>query len=189
MQKFIEFSSTVIPLAMKDVDTDMIIPAQYLTQINRDGYGKYLFKNLKTMESNFVFNQQQYLDSQILLAQTNFGCGSSREHAVWALMQAGIKTIIAESFSDIFFNNAQKNGLLLITLNKPDIVTLFSQSQNQLLTLAIKLEQQIICSSDKVFHFDYDPFRKTCLLNGYDDLDYLLNSLDQIEAFKSARAI
>jgi len=189
MQAFIEFTSSVIPLAMKDVDTDMIIPAQYLTQINRDGYGKYLFKNLKMMDPNFVFNEKQYQNSQILLAQTNFGCGSSREHAVWALMQAGIKTIIAESFSDIFFNNAQKNGLLLITLNKPDIVTLFSQSQNQLLMLAINLQQQTIRSNDKIFHFDYDPFRKTCLVNGYDDLDYLLNAMDNIKTFKNARTI
>lgn len=185
MQKFGSYTSMVIPLPMKDVDTDMIIPAQYLTQINRDGYGISLFKNLKTIDPEFVFNQKKFVGAQILLTQTNFGCGSSREHAVWALMQAGIKTIIAESFSDIFFNNAQKNGLLLVTLNKSDITKLFNATENCLLKLTVNLEKQTLQTAEnEIFGFDYDPFRKTCLLNGYDDLDYLLNAMSEIKAFK-----
>ncbi len=182
MQAFNALTSQLIPLAMKDVDTDMIIPAQHLTQINREGYGQFLFERLKINDPNFVFNQTVYQSATILLSESNFGCGSSREHAVWALQQAGIKVVIAESFSDIFFNNAAKNGLLLISLPMEAIRVLFQAAQRSEFTLTVDLEQQRIWDgSDIDYHFDYDPFRKMCLLNGYDDMDYLLSAIREIE--------
>ncbi len=182
---------------MKDVDTDMIIPAQYLTQTNKEGYGEALFAGLKKQNADFVFNQARYKGVEILLSESNFGCGSSREHAVWALMQAGIKVIIAESYSDIFFNNAAKNGLLLISMHKAAIDAFFKETEKKEgLTLTVNLENQTIqilsggssgppasvCGvqnsspTASLFHFAYDNFRKTCLLKGYDDMDYLLDA-------------
>lgn len=180
MQSFRTLTGKVIPLEMKNVDTDMIIPAQYLTQINRDGYGKFLFQRLREENPDFIFNQKKYSNANILLSQSNFGCGSSREHAVWALQQSGIKVIIAESFSDIFFNNAAKNGLLLIVFPLDTIDLLFQKSKKGEFTLTVDLEKQVIQTDDKTYKFDYDPFRKTCLLNGYDDMDYLLEHLSQV---------
>ena len=121
MQAFTQITSSVIPLPLKDVDTDMIIPAQYLTLTSKSGYGDHLFSRLREQDQDFVFNQACYQDAEILLSGENFGCGSSREHAVWALLQHGIKVVIAESFSDIFFNNSAKNGLLLVALAKSAI--------------------------------------------------------------------
>ncbi len=189
MQAFKELNGKIIPLAMKNVDTDMIIAAQYLTQINRDGYGAYLFKRLKENDAQFVFNQPQYDDATILLSQTNFGCGSSREHAVWALQQAGIKVIIAESFSDIFFNNAAKNGLLLITLASEKINFLLQAAAKNHLTATVALEKQTIIIANQIYSFEYDAFRKTCLLNGYDDMDYLLNAIEKIAAYEKQHRV
>ncbi|MDF3055383.1 MAG: leuD [Gammaproteobacteria bacterium] len=181
MKKFQIITSRVIPLPMKDVDTDMIIPAQYLTQTNKEGYGEALFSGLKKQNANFVFNQPQYREAKILLSESNFGCGSSREHAVWALMQAGIEVIIAESYSDIFFNNAAKNGLLLISMHKAAIDAFFKETEKKEgLILTVDLEQQNIRTlAGDSFHFAYDDFRKTCLLNGYEDMDYLLDATKQ----------
>lgn len=175
MRAFHTLTSKVIPLPMKDVDTDMIIPAQYLTQTNKEGYGEALFKRLKEQDPEFVFNQEKYQGAEILLSESNFGCGSSREHAVWALMQAGIKVVIAESFSDIFFNNAAKNGLLLISMPHETIKNFFKYAETSEFVLIINLEQQQIqTTSGEVYEFHYDPFRRMCLLQGYDDMDYLL---------------
>lgn len=177
MKAFETFTSQVIPLPMKDVDTDMIIPAQYLTQTNKEGYGKALFSRLKD-NPDFVFNQARYQGAEILLSESNFGCGSSREHAVWAIMQAGIKVVIAESFSDIFFNNSAKNGLLLISMHKAAIDAFFKDTERKEgLSLTINLEHQVIQTpAGDSFHFAYDEFRKTCLLKGHDDMDYLLDA-------------
>lgn len=190
MQTFELLTSKVIPLASKDVDTDMIIPAQYLTQIKRDGYGEFLFKRLKENNPDFVFNQKKYSAANILLTKSNFGCGSSREHAVWALQQAGINVIIAESFSDIFYNNAAKNGLLLITLPEAVIDLLFKSTTSGELVLTVNLEKQMIqTEAGDLYHFDYDPFRKTCLLNGYDDMDYLLNAIEKIAVYETNKQV
>lgn len=180
MQQFNTLASRVIPLPMKDVDTDMIIPAQHLTQTSREGYGKFLFEHLKNADAAFVLNQVDYQDAKILLTRSNFGCGSSREHAVWALQQAGIAVIIAESFSDIFFNNAAKNGLLLISLPPQVIDRLLKRTEQQPLVLEVNLAQQTIRGESIEQHFAYDAFRKDCLLNGYDDMDYLLKTLEAI---------
>lgn len=182
MKKFQTLTSTVIPLAMKDVDTDMIIPAQHLTQINRDGFGQFLFERLKANDQQFVFNQPRYKNSHILLTESNFGCGSSREHAVWALQQAGIQVIIAPSFSDIFFSNSAKNGLLLISLPTKAIEELFKSAEKTDLRLTVNLEEQTIRDDSGIdYSFDYDPFRKTCLLQGLDDMDYLLKAVTEVD--------
>jgi len=172
MKKFSTLTSKVMPIPIKDIDTDMIIPAQYLTSIHREGYGQHLFARLKSMDSNFPSNQACYVDAEIMLADSNFGCGSSREHAVWALQQAGFKVIIAASFSDIFFNNGTKNGLLLIRLPEEVIQKLFNATPEQL-TVALD-NQTVTTPSGECYSFDYDPFRKHCLLECQDDLDYLL---------------
>jgi len=172
MKKFNTFTSKVMPIPIKDIDTDMIIPAQYLTSIEREGYGQHLFARLKSMDSNFPSNQARYLGSEIMLADSNFGCGSSREHAVWALQQAGFKAIIAPSFSDIFFNNGTKNGLLLVSLPELVIQKWLIDTPKQ---LTIALDNQIVMTlSGESYSFDYDSFRKHCLLESQNDLDYLL---------------
>lgn len=185
MNPFNTMTSKVIPLAMKNVDTDMIIPAQHLTQINREGYGEFLFSRLKEYDKNFVFNKNEYADANILLTQSNFGCGSSREHAVWAIQQAGIKVIIAESFSDIFFNNSAKNALLLITLPSDTIDSLLKAAENNFVVLTVNLEQQTVTNGTQVFKFDYDSFNKMCLINGYDEMNYLLSHQEQINHYKA----
>ncbi|GAB4393092.1 MAG: 3-isopropylmalate dehydratase small subunit [Gammaproteobacteria bacterium] len=177
MQTFSELNSRVIPLAMDDVDTDMIIPAQFLTKIDRDGYGDYLFKRLREQNAHFVFNDPDYKQAQILLTKKNFGCGSSREHAVWALQQYGIRVIIAQSYSDIFYNNAAKNGLLLISLSSDIINNLLQLGAAQNIEFTVDLLNQTVGLPDgEQYYFDYDPFRKNCLLKGQDDLDYLLEA-------------
>ncbi|TNF69343.1 MAG: 3-isopropylmalate dehydratase small subunit [Gammaproteobacteria bacterium] len=173
MKAFSKVTSRAIPMWLSDVDTDMIIPAQYLTQITKSGYGEYLFARLKEKEG-FVFNQSCYKGAKILLSGANFGCGSSREHAVWALQQAGIKVIIAPSFSDIFFNNAAKNGLLLVELDSKSIESFVIQAEKDNLEITVNLENLEVIVDGKVYPFQYDPFRRECLLKGQGDLEYLL---------------
>jgi 3-isopropylmalate/(R)-2-methylmalate dehydratase small subunit len=176
MQVFERVISEAIPLDMDNVDTDMIIPAQFLVKINREGYGEHLFQRLREQDADFVFNDPRYKSSEILVTRANFGCGSSREHAVWSLMQAGIRVIIAESYSDIFYNNAAKNGLLTINLAPAIIAKLIGKIKLASTTLTVDLAMQTITTMDDEIHFDYDPFRKECLLKGQEDLDYLLEA-------------
>lgn len=185
MKPISEISAQVIPLSMSNVDTDLIIPAQYLTSISTQGYGEHLFIRLRQQDPNFVFNQPQYAGAQILMSQENFGCGSSREHAVWALQQAGIQCVIAVSFADIFYNNASKNGLLLITQPPAIINALLEQAKRQKLMLSIHLAQQKIQTTEgKSYSFEIDSFIHHCLCNGLDELDYLLAAEDKIKQFK-----
>ena len=186
MQVFKKLTSNAIPLWLSDIDTDMIIPAEFLTQTSKSGYGESLFCRLKESDKNFIFNNSSYSNSQILIAGDNFGCGSSREHAVWALTQAGIRVIIAPSFSDIFSNNAAKNGLLLIELDKGDAESLCMQSENPSFQITIDLENQLITTLNKQYNFEYDPFRKTCLIKGLDDMTYLIDHIDVIKEFEQA---
>lgn len=185
MNRFETFSGKVIPLGMKDVDTDLIIPAQYLTSVSREGYGQNLFRRLRDSDPDFPFNQTRYAGAEILVTDSNFGCGSSREHAVWALQGAGIRTVIAKSFADIFFNNSAKNGLLLITLPPAEVDRILQEGEGGDLLLTVDLEkQQVIFVSGKNIKFDYDPFRKHCLLMGLDDIDYILSEREAIAAFR-----
>lgn len=184
MEKFTDITSTIVPLPRQDVDTDMIIPAQFLTSISNAGFSDALFRRLRDQEADFPLNLPQYQGSRVLVARSNFGCGSSREHAVWALRDWGFRAVIAPSFADIFFGNSAKNGLLLITLPEKIVETLLAQSASQPASISVSLEQQKVTLPDgSVQEFSYDPFRRHCLLNGLDDLDYILSHKDKIDAF------
>jgi 3-isopropylmalate/(R)-2-methylmalate dehydratase small subunit len=177
MQAFQNVMSSVIPLDMDNVDTDMIIPAQFLTKIDKQGYGDHLFQRLREQNSDFVLNDPRYKNAQILLTKANFGCGSSREYAVWAILQSGIRVIIAKSYSDIFYNNAAKNGLLLISLESSIIDFLLKIAKDNVVTFTVDLlNQSISTSGDETYSFNCNPFRKQCFLKGQDDLDYLLEA-------------
>lgn len=188
MKAFTTLTSQVIPLDRKDVDTDMIIPADYLKGTGKGGYGEHLFQRLRDNEADFPLNDEKYKNAQILMAQENFGCGSSREHAVWALLEYGIQVVIAPSFADIFHSNSGKNGLLLVPLPKEAIQELIQQAQEQQLKLTVDLQQQVVTEEEGKEHaFFYDPFRKECLLKGNDDLDYLLENEPVIDEWQKER--
>src|SRR5271170_7061995 len=167
MERFTALTSKVIPLPIKDVDTDMIIPAQFLTSISRDGYGQNLFRRLRDNDPEFPFNQSRYSGAEILVADDNFGCGSSREHAVWALQGAGIKAVIAKSFADIFSSNSGKNGLLLAAVEPGAAKRLLSLAADGNLELTVDLKTQTVTGPNGLrAEFPYDGFRKHCLQNG-----------------------
>ncbi|MCX8514641.1 MAG: 3-isopropylmalate dehydratase small subunit [Pseudomonadota bacterium] len=185
MQQFIKLKSKPIPLDLNNVDTDMIIPAQHLKKVNKEGYGEFLFSNLKQLYPDFILNNPNYVSGEILISRANFGCGSSREHAVWSLIQYGIKVVICSSYSDIFYNNATKNGLLIIKLSSDVIDSWLSSaianSQNE---MVVDLEQQTVEYCGLIQHFNYDQFRRYCLLQGLDDLNYLLTHTKEISAYE-----
>jgi|ERR1700733_6063503 3-isopropylmalate/(R)-2-methylmalate dehydratase small subunit len=188
MQAFKSVKSKVLPLPLKDVDTDMIIPAQFLTSISREGYGQNLFKRLREADPQFPLNQDKYKGAEILVADNNFGCGSSREHAVWALDGAGFKALIAKSFADIFAGNSAKNGLLLVVLPEAVVDRILLEARSGSYELNIDLDKQTVTLPDGTnVSFDYDPFRRHCLLNGLDDIDYILSFKEEIRAFKNQK--
>jgi 3-isopropylmalate/(R)-2-methylmalate dehydratase small subunit len=188
MEKFQTLNSTAIPLPLNDVDTDMLIPAQYLTRTSQDGFGKFLFQRLRESDIDFVLNQSKYSDAKILVAKENFGCGSSREHAVWAVLDWGIKVIIASSFADIFFSNASKNGLVLIKLENQKIEEILQNSKLQTYKITVDLaSQRLILPDKKEYEFEFDSFRKECILNGFTDLDYILANQKEIDKFEQKR--
>ena len=174
MEKFTELRSVAAPLPLINIDTDMIIPKQFLKTIKRSGLGKNLFDEMRYDQSgneigDFVLNQAKYRNTNILVAGDNFGCGSSREHAPWALLDFGISCIISTSFADIFYNNCFKNGVLPIILEEK-CVTEISLLAEEGIEISINLEDQQIIARNKVYKFDIDPYRKHCLLNGLDDI-------------------
>jgi 3-isopropylmalate/(R)-2-methylmalate dehydratase small subunit len=169
---------------MKNVDTDQIIPARYLTSVSREGYGQNVFRNLRDADPEFVFNLARYRNAKILLADSNFGCGSSREHAVWALVGAGIEVVVGKSFADIFTSNSAKNGLLLVELADSVVDDLFAQTARGDIELTVDLPNQTIVLPDGTKEeFQYDAFRKHCLCNGLDDVDYIMSYKEQIAAY------
>ena len=201
MEKFILYEGLVAPLDRANVDTDAIIPKQFLKSIRRTGFGPNLFDEWRYLDHgepgqdnthrplnpDFVLNQPRYQGASILLARKNFGCGSSREHAPWALEQYGFRAIVAPSFADIFFNNSYKSGLLPIVLAEASIDTLFNEVKAfPGFKLVVDLEQQSISTSSGSlsFKFDIDPFRKYCLMNGLDDIGLTLRHADDIRAFE-----
>ncbi len=201
MEKFLKLEGLVAPLDRANVDTDAIIPKQFLKSIKRSGFGGNLFDawrfkdvgepgvdiSKRTVNPDFVLNQSRYQGAQILLARKNFGCGSSREHAPWALSDFGFKAVIAPSFGEIFFNNSLKNGLLPIVLRESEVDQLFSDvNAFDGFKLIVNLEEQVVSTVDlaKAFAFDIDPFRKHCLLNGLDDIGLTLQHVDQIKQFE-----
>jgi 3-isopropylmalate/(R)-2-methylmalate dehydratase small subunit len=178
-----------IPLNRRDVDTDQIIPAKYLKLVERTGFGRFLFDSWRKDES-FVLNDPVYAQAQVLVAGPNFGCGSSREHAPWALQDYGFKAIIAPSFADIFRNNSAKIGLLLVTLRQDEVEILMSRAEEKPESrFVVDLEAQTvgIVGEDWNFHFEIDPFVKHCLLNGLDDISLTLEHRDAISTFEKRR--
>ncbi len=192
MDKFDTLTGVAAPLPIVNCDTDKIIPARFLKTLTRTGLGKSLFDAMrydaKTGEENpdFVLNKSAYRNAEILVAGENFGCGSSREHAPWALLDFGIRCVIAPSFADIFFNNSSKNGILLITLPQEEIDTLMQDAENGAnARLTIDLEaQEIIRPDGSKISFDVDPFKKHCLLNGLDDIGLTLQKEEKIDGFE-----
>ena len=196
MEKFDKLTSVAAPLPLINVDTDMIIPARFLKTIKRTGLGADLFSTLRFNEDgtdrvDFVLNKPAYKDAEILIAGENFGCGSSREHAPWALLDYGIKCIIAPSFADIFFNNSSKNGILLIKLSKEEVDQLMNDAERGAnATISVDLEAQEITGPDGgVITFEVDEFKKHCLLNGLDDIGLTLQKADKIEKFEENQRI
>jgi 3-isopropylmalate/(R)-2-methylmalate dehydratase small subunit len=192
MQKFTTLRGVAAPLPMINVDTDMIIPKQFLKTIKRTGLGKNLFDELRyetdgREKPDFVLNQPAYRKAQILVAGENFGCGSSREHAPWALLDFGIRCVIATSFADIFYNNCFKNGILPIRLPQADVDLLMDDAKRgSNAIVAIDLEKQEITGPDGgLVHFEIEPFRKHCLLNGLDDIGLTLEKAADIDRFES----
>jgi 3-isopropylmalate/(R)-2-methylmalate dehydratase small subunit len=191
MEKFTELTGVAAPLPMINVDTDMIIPKQFLKTIKRTGLGANLFHEMRydaegRENADFVLNKPAYRGAEVLVTGANFGCGSSREHAPWALLDFGIRCVIAPSFADIFFNNAAKNGILLITLPQADIDKLLEDaSRGANARLTVDLPNQAIRRPDgEVIHFDIDPFKKKCLIEGLDDIGLTLNKKESIDAFE-----
>jgi len=205
MKKFDVVSGVVAPMDRPNIDTDMIIPKQFLKSIKRSGFGPNLFDELRYLDEgvpdadnsgrplnkDFVLNQPRYAGSNILLARENFGCGSSREHAPWALDDYGFRAVIAPSFADIFFNNCFKNGLLPIVLDEAIVDQLFKEVEAApLYELTIDLEgQNIIKPNGDLIPFEVDAFRKYCLLNGLDDIGLTLQDADEIKAYEEKRKV
>ena len=192
MEKFTTLTGVAAPLPLINIDTDMIIPKQFLKTIKRSGLGRNLFDEMRFDDDgnenpDFVLNQPQYRDAQIIVAGDNFGCGSSREHAPWALLDFGIRCVISTSFADIFFNNCFKNGILPIVLPQEDVDKLMDDAErgaNAVLT--VDLEAHTIKGPDGgAISFDIDPFKKHCLLNGLDDIGQTLEKAAAIDAFEA----
>ncbi len=190
MNKFTTLTAKAAPLDIANVDTDMIIPKQFLRTIKRSGLGVHAFDDMRYLDDgklnpDFILNKPEYQGAEILVAGDNFGCGSSREHAPWALADMGFKCIIAPSFADIFFNNSFKNGILLITLPKDDVQKLMDDAaKGQDLTIDLEF-QTIHRGNNETMKFDIDPFRKHCLLNGLDDIGLTMEHKSKIEEFEA----
>ncbi len=205
MEAFTQLAGIVVPLDRANVDTDAIIPKQFLKSIKRSGFGPNLFDEWRYMDHgepgqdvqnrklnpDFVLNQARYLNASILLARENFGCGSSREHAPWALEDFGIKVIIAPSFADIFYNNCFKNGILPIVLDASIVDDLFASTFTQIgYSLTVDLPaQKIVAKGNKIIEFDIDPFRKDCLINGLDDIALTLRYVDAIKKYEARKKV
>ncbi len=204
MEKFTTLSGLVAPLDRANVDTDQVIPKQFLKSIHRTGFGPNLFDSWRYLNTgepgmdnakrplnpDFVLNQPRYKGASILLARENFGCGSSREHAPWALLDYGFRCVIAPSYGDIFFNNCFKNGLLPVVLNDAEVDRLFHDvAAFPGFRLTVDLAQQVVAYPDasRALRFEIDPFRKHCLLNGLDEIGLTLRQADKIRAFEARR--
>lgn len=205
MEKYTKFEGIVAPLDRANVDTDLIIPKQFLKSIKRTGFGPNLFDELRYLDEgqpgqdctnrpinpDFVLNQNRYKGASVLLARRNFGCGSSREHAPWALTDFGFRTVLAPSFADIFFNNSFKNGLLPVVLNEEIIEDLFRQvAAKEGFALTVDLaNQQILKPDGGAIEFEVDPFRKHCLIEGLDDIGLTLQDAESIKEYESKRRV
>lgn len=187
MEPINEIKSVITPLNQKNVDTDQIISKEFLKRIERTGFGKYLFYHWRFDANDepiqdFVLNDERYKDSTILVAHDNFGCGSSREHAPWSILDYGFRVVIAPSFADIFYNNCMKNGILPIKLSVDEVEALLSK---EVYNVAVNLEAQTVAGDDGVvYSFDIDPYQKKMLLNGWDEISLTFQYVDKIKAYE-----
>ena len=195
MDKFTTLTGIAAPMPLVNIDTDMIIPKQFLKTIHRSGLGKNLFDEMRfnpdgTEVPDFVLNQPAYRDSQIIVAGDNFGCGSSREHAPWALLDYGIRCVISTSFADIFYNNCFKNGILPIVMPAEVVEVLMEDARKGAnARMTVDLENLTVTTSDgQSFGFDLDPFRRHCLLNGLDDIGLTMEKAPSIDAYETQMA-
>lgn len=191
-RKIDTIQSTFVPLNMENVDTDQIIPARFLKATTRDGFGKNLFRDWRFENDDeaaprpgFVLNDSRYA-GEILVAAKNFGCGSSREHAAWAIADYGFKAVVSSFFADIFKNNALNNGLLPVTVTEEFLQKIFAQGNTATITIDLQAQQIRIDATGETASFEINSYKKTCLLNGYDDIDYLLSLKPEIEKFETA---
>ncbi|MCT4555222.1 MAG: 3-isopropylmalate dehydratase small subunit [Pelagimonas sp.] len=192
MEKYTKLTGIAAPMPLVNIDTDMIIPKVFLKSIKRTGFGAHLFDEMRfnrdgTEIADFVLNKPQYRSAEILIAGDNFGCGSSREHAPWAIADFGIKCIVSTSFADIFFNNSFKNGILPIVMPQDVVDVLMADAEKgENARMTVDLETQTITTSDgEEFKFDVDPFKKHCLLNGLDDIGLSMEKVSSIDAFEA----
>lgn len=191
MEPFKKINSSAVPLNIENVDTDQIIPARFLKATDRKGFGENVFRDWRfqkdgTKNADFPLNNSKY-SGEILVAGNNFGCGSSREHAAWAIYDYGFKVVVSSFFADIFKGNALNNGLLPVQVSPEFLQKIFSSIDKETTSeIAVDLENQTItiCDTDESYSFEINAYKKTCLLNGYDDIDYLINNLDEIKKFE-----
>ncbi|HBM59788.1 MAG TPA: 3-isopropylmalate dehydratase small subunit [Citreicella sp.] len=195
MEKFEKLTGIAAPMPLVNIDTDMIIPKQFLKTIKRSGLGVHAFDEMRYLADgsenpDFVLNKPQYREAQILVAGDNFGCGSSREHAPWALADFGVKAVISTSFADIFYNNCFKNGMLPIVLPQEAVDVLMKDAEKgSNARMTVDLENQTVTTSDgESFPFELDPFRKHCLMNGLDDIGLTMEKVTAIDSFESQSA-
>ena len=195
MQPINVLTSTAAPLPLPNIDTDQIIPKQFLKRIERTGYGNFLFYDWRRIQEGpdsgkenpaFVLNRPEYQGAEILIAERNFGCGSSREHAAWAINQYGFRAVIAPTFADIFYSNAGKNGIILARLSEDEVQTLLARSSaDPKHRITLNLEEQTVTDDDGFHaHFEIDPFRKYCLLNGLDDIGLTLRHEADLDRYE-----
>ena len=194
MRQFVKLTSATVPLNIENIDTDQIIPARFLKATTREGFGENLFRDWRyngdnTLKAEFVLNDPTY-SGQILVAGKNFGCGSSREHAAWAIQDAGFDVVISSFFADIFKGNALNNGLLPVQITEDFLAAIFKAVEKDAAAqLTVDLENQTvtIVSTGEEAGFEINPYKKSCLINGYDDIDFILNQKQLIEEFEKAR--
>lgn len=190
MEKFTKLTTTAVPLPIENIDTDQIIPARFLKATDKKGFGDNVFRDWRynkdgTLDSHFPLNQKQYQGAQVLVSGDNFGCGSSREHAAWAIVGYGFKVVISSFFADIFKGNALNNGLLPIQVSPEYLSQLMAGIQeNPQLPITIDLENQVVETAFAKAEFAIDPYKKVCMINGYDDIDFLLSKKKAIETFE-----
>ena len=190
MQSLQKIKSRFIPLRIENVDTDQIIPARFLKATTKEGFGKNLFRDWRyenddetKPKTGFILNQKQF-SGEILVAAKNFGCGSSREHAAWSIQDYGFKVVVSSFFADIFKNNALNNGVLPVTVSDAFLQAIFAQSAESTLTIDLEKQTITIDSTGASESFEINAYKKTCMLNGYDDIDYLLSMKEEIEQFE-----
>ncbi|KXH84103.1 3-isopropylmalate dehydratase small subunit [Sporosarcina sp. HYO08] len=195
MKPINEVVSVITPLDRKNVDTDQIISKEFLKRIERTGFGKYLFYHWRFDENgqekkDFILNDERYKESEILVAHENFGCGSSREHAPWSIMDYGFRVVIAPSFADIFHNNCFKNGILPIKLSVAEVEELLANGQQEPFKVEVNLEEQTVTAQDgKVYSFEIDPYQKQMLLNGWDEISLTFQYEEHIAAFEEKQRV